>query len=408
MTFLSYSQNLEDVLLWRALRHVERGFYVDIGAAWPVEDSVTKAFYERGWRGVNVEPNPAFHALLAQDRPRDTNLAVAVGEAAGRLAMVFFRNTGLSTLHGEIAARHAEAGWIPESRDVEVTTLASIWQGHVPSGQDVHFLKVDVEGHEEAVLRGQDWSRNRPWIVVVEATLPLSRDESFRSWEPHLLGSGYVFAWDDGLNRYYLSEERAASLLPAFRHPPNCFDDFIPAGQRRAEEEAARVRSRLAALERDIEAAVARAVAAECRAAEAEERFAEASDHSARESRLAAEAVERLMVADLRARESVALAESSAAHAADAEERAAVAAARAATAEDRAVRAEERTREAWTRMADAEARARDAEARAAEAGARTREAEERAAGAALALARIERSLTRRVTRSLRALLRPGT
>ena len=49
---ISYAQNFEDVMLWRALKHVERGFYIDIGAQDPVVDSVSLAFYEQGWRGV--------------------------------------------------------------------------------------------------------------------------------------------------------------------------------------------------------------------------------------------------------------------------------------------------------------------------------------------------------------------
>ena len=32
MSFFSYSQNGEDVLLWRALKHIKDGFYIDVGA----------------------------------------------------------------------------------------------------------------------------------------------------------------------------------------------------------------------------------------------------------------------------------------------------------------------------------------------------------------------------------------
>lgn len=56
MTFISYAQNYEDVMLHRALKGVEKGFYIDVGANDPVQYSVTKAFYERGWRGINIEP----------------------------------------------------------------------------------------------------------------------------------------------------------------------------------------------------------------------------------------------------------------------------------------------------------------------------------------------------------------
>ena len=44
MTFISYAQNFEDVLLWRALGTVERGFFIDVGAQHPDQDTVTPAF----------------------------------------------------------------------------------------------------------------------------------------------------------------------------------------------------------------------------------------------------------------------------------------------------------------------------------------------------------------------------
>src|SRR4051794_3212736 len=77
MSFVSYAQNFEDVMLRRALSHVERGFYNDVGANDPIVDSVTLAFYERGWRGINVEPMRQYHDRLVASRPRDTNLGVA-------------------------------------------------------------------------------------------------------------------------------------------------------------------------------------------------------------------------------------------------------------------------------------------------------------------------------------------
>ena len=82
--FVSYAQNQEDVVLARALRPDDRGgFWVDVGAGDPVVDSVTAAFAERGWRGVNVEPLPFEHERLCAARPADTNLRVALGATAG-------------------------------------------------------------------------------------------------------------------------------------------------------------------------------------------------------------------------------------------------------------------------------------------------------------------------------------
>jgi hypothetical protein len=55
MSFISYAQNYEDVMLWRALKHIDRGFYIDVGANDTDHDTMTKAFYERGWRGPGIK-----------------------------------------------------------------------------------------------------------------------------------------------------------------------------------------------------------------------------------------------------------------------------------------------------------------------------------------------------------------
>jgi FkbM family methyltransferase len=243
MTFISHAQNFEDVMLWRALKHIEQGVYIDIGAWSPDLDSVTRAFYERGWSGINVEPNPEFNDQLCTRRPRDVNLKVAVGEHEGVLTMNFLANPGLSTLDDAIAEKHQRAGWNANRREVPVTTLASIWHEYVPSGQEVHFLKVDVEGFEEAALRGNAWDKYRPWVVVVEATLPMSRVESHETWEPILLEVGYQLAYADGLNRFYVAQEHP-ELLPAFKYPPNVFDEFKLMAQQEAESRATQAESR--------------------------------------------------------------------------------------------------------------------------------------------------------------------
>ncbi len=227
MTFISYSQNLEDVMLWRALKHVDRGFYIDVGAWDPREDSVTLAFYERGWRGIDIEPNADKHSALAVARPGDLVLDVAVSDTAGERVFYDIPTTGLSTLDSGIAGRHRAAGLEVHERTVAVTTLRDICAVHAP--QDIHFLKIDVEGLEAAVLAGADFARFRPWLVVIEATEPNSPEPTHAVWEPGLLQSGYSLVYFDGLNRYYAAHEHEAALAPAFSRPPNVFDDYLSA-----------------------------------------------------------------------------------------------------------------------------------------------------------------------------------
>ncbi|GHZ26234.1 hypothetical protein VCSRO172_2734 [Vibrio cholerae] len=227
---ISYSQNLEDVILWRALKNIGNGFYVDIGAAWPDEHSVTKVFYDNGWNGINVEPNLHHYNRLVSDRVRDINLQTAVGDKVGYLDMTIFSDTGLSTLVPEIADIHSKNGFNRQIVTVPVITLKELLEKYITDQQPIHFLKIDVEGLEEQVIKSSDWDRFRPWIVVVEATLPLSQTESYEGWDDILISSGYILAYVDGLNRFYLASEHS-ELLPKLKYPPNVFDEYVRSDQ---------------------------------------------------------------------------------------------------------------------------------------------------------------------------------
>ena len=109
--FISYAQNFEDVMLWRALRHVEGGRYIDIGAQDPNIDSVSLAFYKLGWRGVHVEPIPVYAEALRLSRPDETVIEAAVNNRQGAIEFFEVPNTGLSTGDPGIAAGHGHHGY---------------------------------------------------------------------------------------------------------------------------------------------------------------------------------------------------------------------------------------------------------------------------------------------------------
>jgi FkbM family methyltransferase len=274
MSFISYAQNFEDVMLWRALKHIDRGFYIDVGANDPDLDSVTKAFYELGWRGINVEPTPQWFERLEKARPRDINLQLALGAEPGEVTLDEIPDTGLSTAEKKFAERHeAERGYQSRELCAKVDTLSRVCERfHLAP---IHFLKIDVEGAEKAVLQGADFGKIRPWIILVEATLPNSQEESYSDWEPLLLNAGYEYAYFDGLNRYYVASEHE-NLKTAFKAPPNVFDEFIRSEQLASELRAQGAEAKVKEVEQRASQTEARAQEAEARAREAEARAREA------------------------------------------------------------------------------------------------------------------------------------
>jgi FkbM family methyltransferase len=231
MTFVSYAQNFEDVMLWRALKHVQNGFYVDVGAQDPLVDSVSLAFYEHGWRGIHIEPIPHYAEKLRQQRPDETVIQAAIGATAGTITFFEIADTGLSTGVAEIAKRHREQGLAVRETAVPCLTLTQALEPYLH--RQIHWMKIDTEGFERQVIQGWEGEKIRPWVLVIESTAPSTTEENYGNWEFMVLERGYEFVYFDGLNRYYVSTSHR-ELLERFDGPPNLFDDFTLSGTQSA------------------------------------------------------------------------------------------------------------------------------------------------------------------------------
>ena len=253
MGIVSYAQNFEDVMMWRSLRHITSGFYIDIGAQDPLIDSVSRAFHDRGWRGIHVEPVSKYAALLRRHRPGDEIIEAVVGEARGLVPFFEIAETGLSTANASIADGHSDRGLNVVKRLKPSISLDAIF---LSADRDVHWLKVDVEGYEANVLRS--WSSDfRPWLVVIESTVPGSQVQTHNEWEHILECKGYLFVWFDGLNRFYLHENHSY-LESNFKSPPNIFDDFV-IGADSSSSFSTDVRNNIAGLMQEVQAAIGQA-----------------------------------------------------------------------------------------------------------------------------------------------------
>jgi len=244
VSIVSYAQNFEDVLLWRVLHDVEQGRYLDIGAQDPVLDSVSLAFYQAGWRGTHIEPTPFYAAKLREARPDETVIEAAVSQSPGPLELHEFPDTGLSTGKSEIAQSHVQAGY--EARTILVPTVRL--DDLLDRTGEVQWMKIDVEGMEADVLAS--WGNNpaRPWIIIIEATVPNTQVPTDHEWNDLLIQRGYCHVHFDGLSRYFVHESHA-ELKSQFAAPANVFDQFAVAPHHFS---AAVVRAQLEASEQRV------------------------------------------------------------------------------------------------------------------------------------------------------------
>ena len=212
--FKSFSEYFEDFILYVLLLDIKNGFYIDIGAYDPNKVSVTKAFYLRGWNGINIEPLPNQFKLFEKERPKDINLQMVIGNNEGNVT--FYVDGQCSTVQKKYAKRN-------ESINIKMDTMSNICKKYVPEGKEVDFCKIDVEGNERDVLLGYDFDNYKPKVFCVESTIPLSFKPNYQLWEEILIKNGFTFVYKRGVNRYYVNKKfsdilnRANNIRDYFR-----------------------------------------------------------------------------------------------------------------------------------------------------------------------------------------------
>ena len=167
---MSFSQEGEDRVLHRFFEKQKDGFYVEIGAHHPYRFSNTALFYEKGWQGLTVDPNPEVVGLFKQFRPRDRHLQMGVGRSNQPLKFYQFQEPALNTFSESIYEKRKQEGFaLSKTLEVPVASLKTIFdQNKDFMPKTIQFMSVDVEGFDEEVLASNDWQNYRPQIVVVE------------------------------------------------------------------------------------------------------------------------------------------------------------------------------------------------------------------------------------------------
>jgi FkbM family methyltransferase len=164
-----YGQDGEDLILDRLLDRQAAGFYIDVGAHHPVRFSNTYLFYQRGWRGINIDAMPGSMQKFERFRPRDINIECGVGGSAGKLNFYRFNEPALNTFDATEAQHKNKPPYqLLDTVKVTVERLDTLLARHLPPKQQIDFLSIDVEGKDCEVLQSNDWQHYRPRFILAE------------------------------------------------------------------------------------------------------------------------------------------------------------------------------------------------------------------------------------------------
>jgi FkbM family methyltransferase len=177
---VSFSIEAEDLLIKRIFDSVfkgriQRGVFLDLGASHPVRHSNTYFFYQLGWRGVNVEPNPEFIEEYRKYRPEDAFLNYGVSDQPGVLTYHRFGDPLVNGFYSIADVDRLKRAGYPYlgSMDVRCLGIRDLLQ---QISFEIDLLNIDVELHDARILRAWDWTVKRPKVICAEIHARTIRD----------------------------------------------------------------------------------------------------------------------------------------------------------------------------------------------------------------------------------------
>lgn len=174
------THSLDEADLWLAGYFRKRnGVFLEAGANDGINQSNTALLAEEyGWTGVLIEPIPEIAELARRNRPESVVIQAAlVPSDYGAATIKMYSCNLMSIVEGgmrddEADRKHVQLGEQVQGISssellVPTTTLNDVFREHL--GNRIDLLCLDVEGFEGPALRGLDFSRFLPRIILVEA-----------------------------------------------------------------------------------------------------------------------------------------------------------------------------------------------------------------------------------------------
>jgi FkbM family methyltransferase len=194
------------------------GYFVEVGAMDGQSHSNTCGLADIGWHGLYIEAT-GHYAKKCWERHSKNKVQVlrrAISDHTGTLRLHLAN--ALTTADPLCEKAYAEMDWSRDSlhheyEDVPCTTLdQTLEEYRTPTGFDL--LIIDVEGHEEQVLKGFSILKWQPKMIIIEIEdehpdfLALHNAEEFlerfRRIRKTIEDAGYVLMYKNKINSVYV------------------------------------------------------------------------------------------------------------------------------------------------------------------------------------------------------------
>ncbi len=156
---------IEKHLVWEFFDRKHEGVFVEVGANDPHNGSQTWLLEQNGWTGMLVEPQAALCDKLRRERKNSAVFQVACSgpDKEGEASLHIAAHDGISTLEPQADSHGIQ--FVGTER-VKITTLDKVLS--MAGTVKVDFLSLDVEGYEIEVMRGFDFKKYQPSLILIE------------------------------------------------------------------------------------------------------------------------------------------------------------------------------------------------------------------------------------------------
>jgi FkbM family methyltransferase len=181
--YISYAQfNTDADILNTYFKNNTTGTMVEVGAGWPEQHSQSKLFRDVGWRVVSFEPDPLLFGLHEKFKHEIYQYAISDKTELNKDFKVAYMSEDInvqpwSGFHPDVMSQQRKNGL--QSLEVALQKAVNIKVDYyclndiLPkiNVDNFDYLSVDVEGWELEVLKGIDFKKYTPKVLLVENVL---------------------------------------------------------------------------------------------------------------------------------------------------------------------------------------------------------------------------------------------